>query len=57
MKQVEIRNDVNLRFKHINKACKKVLKHFDAESIHDFRVEIKKPGMNWEKSTSSAYRI
>lgn len=42
MKQKEIIDIIEDRFKIINKLSHQILKEFDAEDIHDFRVEVKK---------------
>ena len=42
MKQKEIIEIVEHRFKTIHKLDYKIIKEFDANDIHDFRVEVKK---------------
>lgn len=42
MKHSEIRHVLESRFEKIDEFLDKMIKHFDSEDIHDFRVEIKK---------------
>lgn len=42
MKRKETVNIIRKRFKKINAAFRALMLHFDAEDIHDFRVEVKK---------------
>src|SRR5215472_18248673 len=42
MKEEEIVDIVEKSFRTLDKLCHKILKEFDAQDIHDFRVEVKK---------------
>src|SRR4051794_37076234 len=42
MKEKEINEIIEERFKIIDKLSHKIVKEFDADDIHDFRVEVKK---------------
>jgi CHAD domain-containing protein len=42
MKEREIVETIEESFKTLDKLCHKILKEFDADDIHDFRVEVKK---------------
>lgn len=42
MKEKEIAEVVEGRFKTIKKLSHKIIKEFNADDIHDFRVEVKK---------------
>lgn len=42
MKHNEIKHVLASRFKKINDCLNKIIKHFNSEEIHDFRVELKK---------------
>ena len=42
MKHSDIKNVIESRFEKIEDSWDKIIKHFDMEEIHDFRVEVKK---------------